>query len=350
MKDQAIWALGNIAADSTPFRDFILHQNVLDTLVQIISQTKGRLQVTGTWCVANLCRGKPEPSFDITKQIIPALLSLLRSDTREQVKGDACWAIAHLSGSSSAERISYLFDSGLTDCIIPLLRDSSVTIHTPAVRVVGNIASGDDNFTEQMVNAGTLPLLADLFEQTSNDNLAREICWTLSNIAAGSKMQTQRVLEENALIETLFSRAETLSISVKREIAWIVTNICSGGTAEQVYSIVQHGAIDLFSDFLSVPDQNLVLIVLEGLENIFASGDNIRELSGSTNPYMSHLESSGGLTKLNQLAEQTQPPLLGRILQFIDQYDVDDEMEEEYLIPRIDSNRQEFVFGFPMIS
>ena len=37
--DQAIWALGNIAADSTKYRDKILLLGAMDPLIKIISTT-----------------------------------------------------------------------------------------------------------------------------------------------------------------------------------------------------------------------------------------------------------------------------------------------------------------------
>ncbi len=55
----------------------------------------------------------------------------------------------------------------------------------PALRIIGNIATGDNKQTDTILFNGVLPRLEKLLSNNKNA-VRRETCWVLSNIAAGS--------------------------------------------------------------------------------------------------------------------------------------------------------------------
>jgi importin subunit alpha-1 len=59
VKEQAVWALGNIAGDSPTSRDQVLNAGVLRPILQICSPdaTISMLR-NATWSLSNLCRGQ----------------------------------------------------------------------------------------------------------------------------------------------------------------------------------------------------------------------------------------------------------------------------------------------------
>ncbi len=65
MKDQAVWALGNIAGDGPKCRDYMLQCGVMPALLTVFSDNApmGILR-NATCALSNLCRGKPAPEFD----------------------------------------------------------------------------------------------------------------------------------------------------------------------------------------------------------------------------------------------------------------------------------------------
>lgn len=78
VREQSIWALGNIAGDSPELRDMVLKENVIEPLQRIIvSKPKTTIMRNATWTLSNLCRGKPIPDFELVKNAVPILCTLL---------------------------------------------------------------------------------------------------------------------------------------------------------------------------------------------------------------------------------------------------------------------------------
>ncbi|KAK9533010.1 hypothetical protein VZT92_010367 [Zoarces viviparus] len=71
VQEQAVWAFGNIAGDSTEGRDFVIDCTILPFLVQLLAkQNRLTMMTNAVWALSNLCRGKnPCPDFTKTQVI-----------------------------------------------------------------------------------------------------------------------------------------------------------------------------------------------------------------------------------------------------------------------------------------
>lgn len=308
VREQAVWALGNIAGDSPEYRNMVLEAGALAPLLaelsaQELHDTRRASMIRyGTWTLSNFCRGKPEPPFAMVAPALPVLRQLIYANDTD-VLTDACWAISYLCDSTedrSNKCIDEVLNAGVAARLVELLGHSSFLVQTPALRAVGNIVTGDDSQTQQIIYYGALPKLKALL-QSPRKGIKKEACWAISNITAGNKEQIEEVLN-CGIIKDLVNVLQTAEFEVKREAAWAISNASSGGNPRQVEALVSAGCMKPLCDLLDVNDVKLVSVALEAIENILKTGKQRQQQEGlPDNPYVQKLEEADGFTKLEKL-------------------------------------------------
>lgn len=114
--------MGNIAGDSSEFRDMILNCGGLKPLIHIIENSENKNTIKhGTWAISNLCRGKPLPDFELVKDAIPILARVIMKEDDLEVLTDATWALSYLSDGSDS-RIQCVIDTGCVPRLVSLLK------------------------------------------------------------------------------------------------------------------------------------------------------------------------------------------------------------------------------------
>jgi Importin beta binding domain/Armadillo/beta-catenin-like repeat len=129
VREQAVWALGNIAGDSPPCRDLVLQHGAMQPLLmQLHQNSKLTMLRNATWTLSNFCRGKPQPDFELVRPALPTLAQLIFSPD-EEVLTDACWALSYLSDGPN-EKIQAVIEAGVCRRLVELLLNPSPAVQT----------------------------------------------------------------------------------------------------------------------------------------------------------------------------------------------------------------------------
>ncbi|CAM8911578.1 unnamed protein product [Rhodiola kirilowii] len=328
VREQAVWALGNIAGDSPNCRDLVLASGALVPLLgQLNDRSKLSMLRNATWTLSNFCRGKPPTPFEQVKPALPVLQQLTHLND-EEVLTDACWALSYLSDGPN-DKIQAVIEAGVCPRIIELLLHPLPTVLIPALRTVGNIVTGDDAQTQFVIDNGVLPYLHQLLTQNHKKSIKKETCWTISNITAGNRSQIQAVIDANIILP-LVNLLQNAEFDIKKEASWAVSNATSGSSPDQIRFLVSQGCIKPLCDLLICPDARIVTVCLEGLENILKVGEADKEqgMNDGINIFAQMIDECDGLEKIENLQTHDNNEIYEKAVKLLERYWAEDDDDE----------------------
>mmetsp|Transcript_109228 Transcript_109228/g.308084 ORF Transcript_109228/g.308084 Transcript_109228/m.308084 type:complete len:530 (-) Transcript_109228:134-1723(-) len=318
VREQAVWALGNIAGDGPNFRDLVLQSGGLVPVMQLLGgSAKSSTMRNATWALSNLMRGKPPAPLEWVSPALPMLKQLLHSGDTE-VLTDAAWAFSYLSDGAN-ERIDAVVHSGSCQRLVDLLAHPSPLVQTPALRATGNVVTGTDEQTQAILQCGILTPLMTLL-QHERKSIRKEACWTVSNVTAGTSAQIQEVINAG-LIPPLLQHLETDDFDVKKEAAWAISNATAGGTPEQIEYLAQCGCIKPLVGLMGVSDVKVVSVALDAVGNILRVGQQKQLENGlPDNPVVALVEQAEGLTRIEALQEDPNEEIYQKAMKMLEDY------------------------------
>ncbi|KAJ3397483.1 Importin alpha subunit (Karyopherin alpha subunit) (Serine-rich RNA polymerase I suppressor protein) [Lobulomyces angularis] len=283
VRDQAVWALGNIAGDSVTSRDLAINAGALNPILKMIDESltlktaidKSYIR-NAVWTLSNLFRGKKSTvNAETLATAVPILVELLYSPLCEDhiILADTLWCFSYITISNIG--IKAVLDSGCAGFLIELLHRDSFQIISPALRTLGNICTGDDAQTQHLIDLKILPALVHVLK-SKESILRKEVCWTLSNITAGVIEQIRAVIDSN-IIPLLIDIMQKDTFEVKKEACWALANCTQINSTEApdiIKFLVKQGVVLPFCELLRAGDANITSVILDALENILRIGES----------------------------------------------------------------------------
>jgi importin subunit alpha-6/7 len=196
-----------------------------------------------------------------------------------------------------------------------------------------------------IINLNVLPALLWLLGNQKK-NIRKEACWTISNITAGTAEQIEAVVRSN-IFPKLIELLRSAEFDIQKEAAWAISNATSGGSPEQIFYVIQEGAIAPLCSLLLVSDLKVVTVVLEGLENMV----KVAEMKGVLDKVVDLITDCGGGDAIEILQTHESKLIAGRAIHMLERY-LGAEEEETTTAPDIvptvvtnQSGHQQFQFG-----
>lgn len=316
VRDQAIWCLSNIAGECVEYRDKLLESNCLDKIISIldfeIGYEKRRIKSirTLTWTMNNLLRGNPPPPFSLMLQTIPVIKRLYEECWDEETLTDAGFCLTYISDASSDDQLNMLFRMGvITKTWLDQISHGK-GVGRSILRTCGNIISGPDNLTQQMLDWGFLKYLPRYMAAYK-----KEACWILSNITAGNRIQIQMVIDAG-LIQMVIVLMNTGSWAVKKESIYVVANLVGGGSKEQIDYLVDCNSIEALCSLLNCEDNKMIEIILGTLHKILRNGKRVQKFDY----YRDLVEEASGLDQIEYLQNSNNKKIYKKAVKILERH------------------------------
>lgn len=332
VRDQAAWALGNVGGDVSHCRDLILKHGGMDLLIKCFeTATRPSTVKNSSWAISNLCRGKPNPKYELISKALPTLAKVLASSQDVELLADCCWAIAQLSDGSK-DRIQTLLDNDVIDSLLRLANSPSIAVQTAALRCCGNVASGTNTQTQKIIDQGLLSVASSALNNPVS-SVRKEAVWIISNVSAGTIDQIQSLIEAEVYPRISLELANS-EYDIKKEAVWAVSNVIAAATPEQALYLAECGALISLCSVLASKESGMLVVSLEGLRHFLQKGKLHFERQG-VNPFAEQVQSCGGLDKLERLQSHPNTKIYEKAYKLIVEYFETEEDEFDNLLGAI---------------
>ena len=166
--------------------------------------------------------GDDNPTMEYLSQYVEGLMT---EDTSKQIEG-ATNLRNLLRFDVTHEKISAVIDTGVLPRLIEFLQSpDSPALQHEAAWIMTNISSGSAEQTKAIVDAGAVPHLIGLVKST-NEDVAENAMWTISNMAIDSSELRDIVLKEDFLSQVLEVLQTRTTIKLQRVATWTMSNFC----------------------------------------------------------------------------------------------------------------------------
>eukprot|EP01022_Parablepharisma_sp_SALTPOND_P013859 TRINITY_DN185_c0_g2_i1.p1 TRINITY_DN185_c0_g2~~TRINITY_DN185_c0_g2_i1.p1 ORF type:complete len:484 (-),score=43.08 TRINITY_DN185_c0_g2_i1:105-1556(-) len=276
-KINCVWAIANYAADNEKTRAHVMKSRFITDFIQLLKAKNLPYSLLRNccWTINNLFRKKSEKlSVNDERTLIDFLIRNIGINDLES-QSSVLFTLSRFT-EGAQETVQYITKNLDYSLLFSLLDPNQMSICVPAMRIIGNVTSGDDSDVDMLIAAGVLPPYINLLMNGRKSTLLRETAWGLSNIAAGTLVQKQKLVEAGIVgaIHTCLEKSKT-DIAVLKELAFVISNLFSMANEELVEKLIKEGSIEIMKEFMRIEDAKILAVILEGFDEMLKQGKKI---------------------------------------------------------------------------
>ena len=260
---QAVWALGNIAADI-----------VLPIIARELASEDARLLARTADMLRRLLSFDRSPALDATVRagVLPRLVELLARDATPRLQLEAAWALTNIAGGTSANTESVI-NAGAVPALVRLLDSPDADVREQAVWALGNIAGGSVRTRDVVIAAGVIPPLLRCLAPHSKDSCIRNTAWAISNLCRGKPLPAPAVVAP--LLPMLSALITSTDSEVLTDSLWALSYLTDGDESRR-QAFLEAGAI---SRVVALLDHASLMVVTPALRTIgyVDTGDDLQK-------------------------------------------------------------------------
>jgi len=304
ISDSAIWVLSNMStADSV--RKEIVAGKVVEMCVDIFhaeAQVRKHDYANMLHLIANLTLNYDYPPNSPFLAQVLSFVPWAFAQERESIIVRACWICSYVADCKDESKLESILSLGVLPKLMELMTAPSASIVVPALRTVGNLASGNDSQTQALLDLGLLSKLHLLLSHKERD-VRRDAMWCISNVTAGTMEQTMSVIGHPVMAVAL-EKMNDVDLEIRREATWAVVNAIGLLPFVTIKELGFTRVVDPLFYSLDYKDAIMLKIVLEGLMDLLT-----KEKAADETGVLERFEELQGVVALNSLMMHPNKPI-----------------------------------------
>lgn len=299
LANEAIWCIGNTIGDSEDLRNRCMWSGMFGKIIENLSSELKYLEKNTEHIenqirvVGNFFRFDNNPGFSSSKKVIEMMGYVVHNISHQKTLEEALWCLVFISSE---------LNEGWEDMDKVFIESNIINRNTikwlqlerlagPMLRLCGNFATGSDEITQVLLDAGFLDYVPLLLR---NDKNYKDVFWIASNMAAGTYEQTAKIMDSGTVLRAITLMPRVMR-KVKRECLYLIKNILSKKAGEWTDYIVRNGGIEIVCDLISMNNAEITLLVLSIVKKFLKMNPD------GSKGYRDRVEECGGLDQIENL-------------------------------------------------